>query len=73
MGDSFPPSPTSVGVMENLGYGALVKKYGAKASSTVSKNTTYVLAGEEAGSKLTRARALGVPVITEDEFMKMIR
>ena len=51
---------------------ALVKKYGAKASGTVSKNTTYVVAGEEAGSKLDKAQKLGVAVLTEEKFIEMM-
>lgn len=51
---------------------ALVEKYGGKVSSSVSKKTSYVLAGEEAGSKLTKANQLGVTVITEEEFLKML-
>ncbi len=51
---------------------ALIKKNGGKVSGSVSKKTSYVLAGEEAGSKLTRARELGIPVIGEEEFLKMI-
>ena len=42
-------------------------------SSSVSKKTNYVLAGEAAGSKLTKANELGVQVITEDDLMKMIQ
>ncbi len=45
---------------------------GGKVTSTVSKNTDYVVAGEKAGSKLTKAEALGVKVINEDEFLKML-
>ncbi|MBY0757416.1 NAD-dependent DNA ligase LigA [Clostridium sardiniense] len=45
---------------------------GAKVSGSVSKKTDYVIAGAEAGSKLTKAEELGVKVITEDEFEKMI-
>jgi DNA ligase (NAD+) len=43
-----------------------------KVSGSVSKNTSYVVAGEEAGSKLTNAQKLGVKVLTEDEFLKML-
>ncbi len=44
---------------------------GAKATGSVSKNTDYVLAGEKAGSKLTKAKELGVPILTEQEFLEM--
>ncbi|MCQ2969008.1 MAG: NAD-dependent DNA ligase LigA [Clostridium sp.] len=49
-----------------------LESLGAKVSGSVSKKTDYVIAGEEAGSKLTKAKDLGVTVITEDEFEKMI-
>ena len=49
----------------------IIEKFGGKTSSSVSKKTTYVLAGVEAGSKLTKAQALGVPIISEDDFEKM--
>ena len=52
--------------------GEIIKKQGGKVSSSVSKKTTMVLAGENAGSKLTKANELGVPVISEDEFEKML-
>jgi DNA ligase (NAD+) len=51
---------------------AEVKKRGGKAASSVSKQTSYVVAGEKAGSKLEKAQKLGVSVIDEDEFLKMI-
>lgn len=46
--------------------------FGGKVSGSVSKKTSYVLAGEEAGSKLDKARALGVTIINETEFGRMI-
>jgi DNA ligase (NAD+) len=52
---------------------ALVKQRGARASSSVSKQTTYVVAGENAGSKLEKARQLGVKILTEDEFRELIQ
>lgn len=51
---------------------ALIESYGGKAASSVSKKTDYVLAGEAAGSKLRKANELGVTVISEDDFEKMI-
>ncbi len=49
----------------------IIEKFGGKTSSSVSKKTSYVLAGEDAGSKLTKAQNLGVQIITEEEFEKM--
>lgn len=51
---------------------ALIEQNGGKAAGSVSKKTSYVLAGEAAGSKLTKANELGIPVIDEAEFMRMI-
>ncbi len=49
----------------------MIEKRGGKCSGSVSKKTSYVLAGEEAGSKLTKANELGIPVITEEQFLNM--
>ena len=51
---------------------ALVKERGGKVSSSVSKNTDYLLAGENAGSKLSKAKNLGVSILSEDEFAKLL-
>ena len=53
--------------------GEIIERFGGKVSSSVSKKTSYVLEGEEAGSKLTKAQSLGVKIITENEFEKMIK
>lgn len=52
--------------------GALIEQLGGKTSSSVSKLTDYVLAGEEAGSKLTKAQSLNIPIIDEETFLEMI-
>ena len=51
----------------------IIEKFGGKTSGSVSKKTSYVLAGEDAGSKLTKAQSLGIPVITEAQFDEMIK
>jgi DNA ligase (NAD+) len=51
---------------------ALIREAGGNVSGSVSKNTSYLLAGEEAGSKLEKARQLNIPILSEEEFLKMI-
>ena len=53
--------------------GEIIEKFGGKVSGSVSKKTTYVLAGEEAGSKLKKAQELGVQIISEKDFNEMIK
>ncbi len=49
-----------------------IKKLGGKTASSVSKNTDYVIAGEKAGSKLDKAKSLGVKILNEDDFLKLL-
>ena len=64
------------GTLENYSRGEIKTKLealGAKVSGSVSKKTDYVIAGAEAGSKLTKAQDLGVTILSEEEFEKMIK
>ena len=51
----------------------IIEKFGGKVSSSVSKKTTYLLAGEDSGSKLVKAENLGITIISESEFNEMIK
>ena len=51
----------------------IIESFGGKTTSSVSKNTDYVLAGENAGSKLDKAKQLGVKIINEEEFLLMCK
>ena len=51
---------------------ALIEERGGKAAGSVSKKTSYVVAGEAAGSKLAKAQSLGVPVLTEQQLLELI-
>jgi len=50
-----------------------IELFGGKATGSVSKKTSYVIVGENAGSKERKARELGIPILTEDEFLNMIQ
>ena len=51
----------------------LIQNYGGRVSGSVSRKTSYILAGEEAGSKLTKAQELGIPVLTEEGLMNLLK
>ena len=64
------------GTLETMGRSEaseIIQSLGGKASGSVSKKTSYVIAGANAGSKLTKAESLGVKIITEQEFLAMIK
>lgn len=52
---------------------ALIEQNGGKVSGSVSKKTSYLLAGEDAGSKLTKAQSLGIPILSEEQLIQMLR
>jgi DNA ligase (NAD+) len=63
------------GALENMTRdeaSALIEQHGGKTSSSVSKKTSYVLAGEDAGSKLKKAQELSVPIISKEQFLQML-
>ena len=64
------------GTLETMGRNEaseIIQSLGGKASGSVSKKTSYVIAGANAGSKLTKAESLGVKIITEQEFLAMVK
>ncbi|OGI20770.1 MAG: hypothetical protein A3B68_09545 [Candidatus Melainabacteria bacterium RIFCSPHIGHO2_02_FULL_34_12] len=51
----------------------LIKNHGARAASSISRNTDYLVCGSDPGSKLTKAKEFGIPVLTEQEFLKLVK
>jgi len=65
----------ATGKLENFtrdGINSKIASLGATAGSSVTRKTSYLICGEKPGSKLTKARELGIPVLTEQEFLSMI-
>ena len=64
------------GKLESMGRseaGKILEAHGAKVTGSVSKKTTLVVAGEDGGSKLTKANELGIRVINEEEFLELLK
>ena len=64
------------GKLESMGRseaGKILEAHGAKVTGSVSKKTTLVVAGEDSGSKLTKANELGIRVINEEEFLELLK
>jgi DNA ligase (NAD+) len=59
--------------MERREIETLIEEHGGKAASSVSKKTAFVVAGEKAGSKLVKAQGLGIPILTEEEFERLLK
>lgn len=71
MGKTFVLTGTLTGFSRNEA-AKIIEDLGGKVSSSVSKNTDFILAGSEAGSKLTKGQELGIKILSEDEFVKMM-
>ena len=71
-GQNFVLTGTLSGMSRELAKEKIIS-LGGKVSGSVSKNTSYVVAGEEAGSKLSEAKRLNIKILTENEFLKLIQ